>query len=194
MNATHLLRECTTFASPKRRRRLAQPCFAFTGPPVFIAALGLLPLAGCALFQPGTARPSGPPKQTALRFHVAAVDPQEGYQRTADEAGQPLYVAASPLLTEADVQYASVWNNRQRSLLFLEFGPRGTAMLGQTTAGDIGKRLAIFIDDQLVASPVIARPLTQGKVYVDGEFSKTRADEIVRGLLARPIPSPGPNP
>lgn len=194
MDARHRVRACAPATSPKRQRRAAKRVLCFTGR-ALSATLALLTLGGCAIFQPSAAsQPSGSPKKVALRFNLAAPEPQEGYQRVADEAGQPLYYAAAPLLTENDVQGASVWSSPRRSLVLLEFSPRAVTALAQVTAAHVGGRLAIFVDDQLVASPPIRKPLTERKVYVDGGFTKVRAEEIVRGLAVRPVASPEKNP
>lgn len=144
-------------------------------------------MTGCALFQSGGAG-SGPgsPEPMTLRVCLAATEPKEGYQRINDEAGQPFYVDPAPLLTERDVERASIWKSRQRTMVLVEFSALSAYELQRATAVHTGGRLAVFLDDHLVMSPRVYRPIPRGKVYLDGDFSQARAEEIVRGLSAKP--------
>jgi preprotein translocase subunit SecD len=142
-----------------------------------------LTLGGCALFQPSQpGANSAPPKRVTLRFFLAESDPQEGYRQMTDEQGQPLFVAPKVLLTERDVRKAAVYHGPQRRLIRLEFEPLAAARLEQATADHIGGRLAVFVDDKLVMSPMLRAPLAEGKVLLDGGFSPARAEEIAQSL------------
>jgi preprotein translocase subunit SecD len=61
--------------------------------------------------------------------------------------------------------------------------------LEQTTAQHLGERLAIFIDNRLVLSPVLQTPIVGGRVYLDADFSPQQAERIARGLNAPPAES-----
>ncbi len=138
-------------------------------------------IAGCA---GGPARSVGPSSRptVSLRFHFADEQPREGYEPLADEEGKPLYVSGSPILTEGDLVRVSRLEGHGHNLILLEFKPLAAERLAALTAQNVGQRLAIFIDDRLVMSPLIREPITRGKVLMDGDFSRARAEEIVRAL------------
>lgn len=143
----------------------------------------LFACAGCATMAArGTGDANVP--TVAVRFHLAASEPREGYGEAADENGQLFYVDPEPLLTERDVARASVLRSDRRNVILLEFAPHGADVLDEASTAHLGERLAIFIDDQLVMSPRMQSRITKGKAAISGDFSDARAAEIVRGLNA----------
>jgi preprotein translocase subunit SecD len=154
-----------------------------------MALLGGLVFTGCAL--PDRGGPSSPLKKVALRFCWATGEAKEAYEAKKDEAGQPLYVASEPVLTEADLRSASVWRGTRRTMILLEFQPFAAARLEQLSAQHRGDRLAVFVDDRLVMSPVVRKPLAGGKVYLDGSLTPAQAEELVARLNAAPAQSQG---
>lgn len=131
---------------------------------------------GCATTAPGD---DERPKAVELRLHLAADQPQTDWEMTRDEHGQPLFVSPQAFLTAADVRLASTVLSDQRTLILLELASQGQAALQDVTTANTGARLAVFLDGQLVMSPVIRRPLREGKIYLDGEFGRAQAEELV---------------
>lgn len=157
-----------------------------------LAVMGSLVLSGCVLAERGGA--PTPPKKISLRFCWATADEKAGYQAAKDEAGQLLHVAAEPFLTEADIEAASAWHGAQRTMILLEFSPLAKVRLTEASATHVGDRLAVFVDDRLVMSPVVRRPITAGKVYLNGGFSTAQTDDIVRRLSAVRATTQASNP
>jgi preprotein translocase subunit SecD len=149
-----------------------------------IVPLLILPCTvGCAsLAGPGPGRSSGGFKAVSIRFHVATAQETEGYLATADERGQPLFVAPQPFLTDADVWSADVFAGEHSQLVRLDFTEMGATALEWVTRRRVGHRLAVYVDDQLVMSPLLRAPLVGGKVYLDGGFSRSRAAQIAKAL------------
>lgn len=146
------------------------------------AFLLVWPAMGCVLWGPRDESPPARPKPIALRIYPASEQPQEGHEPMRDEAGRPLYVASEPLLTEADVKVATVLRSDRRALLLLEFSPMATGPLEALSLSRRGERLAITLDDRLVMSPVLSRPIRDGRLILDGGFSPQRAEQIARSL------------
>ena len=145
-----------------------------------LAAVGLLTLGGCAEF--GRTSSTQPPPKVLVRFCLASGTAQDDYKPTKDERGQTLYVAPEAVLTEVDVKRASAMESQKRTIILLEFMPLAADRLDRETAVHLGDRLAIFVDDQLVMSPIIRSRISQGKAAIDGDFTKARAAEIVQAL------------
>ena len=147
--------------------------------------LCVLLVVGCAALSQSAA-----PQPTRVRFYLARSAEHEGYRAAKDESGQPLYVAPEPFLTEQDISQASVFASRERTLIELEFRGLAAARLEQVTRANIGSRLAVFINDQLILSPWVQAPTASRKLLLDGGFSRARAEEIVRGLGGVPSTAP----
>ncbi len=105
---------------------------------------------------------------------------------TRDEAGQPLCVASEPFLTEQDIRGAHVLKGRGRHIVVLEFNGYGADRLDRATSDHVGQRLAVYVDDQLLMSPVIRAPMPRGQVALAGDFTPARAAQIVASLNPPP--------
>ena len=142
----------------------------------------LILVSGCATSDAHRNPSSQPSKEVRLRFCLASSQPRDGYEPAKDEAGQRLYVAAEPFLTQHDVLRASTLVSNRRNLVLIEFYPLAARKLDEWSAEHIGERLAIFLDDELVMSPVVTSRIGQGKVALEGDFSKERAEAVARTL------------
>jgi len=56
--------------------------------------------------------------------------------------------------------------------------PAGTKQFAEITGRNIGKRLAIVIDGQLVTAPTIQSPITGGKGQITGSFTEQEAKDL----------------
>ena len=56
--------------------------------------------------------------------------------------------------------------------------PSGTGQFAEVTGQNIGKRLAIVIDGQLITAPIIQSPITGGKGQITGNFTEQEAKNL----------------
>ncbi len=56
--------------------------------------------------------------------------------------------------------------------------PDGTERFAAITGQNIGRRLAIVIDGQLITAPVIQSPITGGKGQITGNFTEQEAKDL----------------
>jgi preprotein translocase subunit SecD len=145
-------------------------------------AVLLVLVAGCAAGNRAASGPGGTPKKIPVRFHVASSEARAGYQERKDEQGLPLFVAPEPFLTEADIRGASLMSSQDRHMVLLDFNGFGADRLERSTGENVGGRLAIFVDNELLMSPVIGDGITGGRAAISGDFTRERAARIVAGL------------
>ena len=74
--------------------------------------------------------------------------------------------------------------------VLLEFNEEGAEIFKELTAKNVGKRLAIYIDNILISAPVVREPIPSGKAQITGNFTITEAKELVRNLNAGALPVP----
>ncbi len=74
--------------------------------------------------------------------------------------------------------------------VILEFDSEGREIFKDLTARNVGKRIAIFIDDVLISAPVVREPIPSGKAQITGRFTIEEAKELVRNLNAGALPVP----
>ncbi len=72
----------------------------------------------------------------------------------------------------------------------LEFNEEGTEIFRELTQKNIGKRLAIYIDNVLISAPVVREAISGGKAQITGSFTIEEAKELARNLNAGALPVP----
>lgn len=58
----------------------------------------------------------------------------------------------------------------------LQFDPKGQEMFAKITTDNIGRQMAIALDGQVISSPYIQNPITNGEAVISGNFTKEQAD------------------
>lgn len=72
----------------------------------------------------------------------------------------------------------------------LEFTPEGAQKFSDITKRNIGKPLAIFLDNQVVTAPRVDVQITDGKAVITGNYSLNEAKQLVIQLNAGALPVP----
>lgn len=121
---------------------------------------------------------------------VAALVP-EGYQLMRNKDGGYSLVTATAAVTGADLENARVvmmGENGYPEVSF-EFNAEGSKKFGQLTGANIGKELAIVLDNTVQSAPTIqARITKQGRI--SGTFSAEEARALAIVLKAGALPAP----
>ena len=74
--------------------------------------------------------------------------------------------------------------------VLLEFNSKGADVFKEITTRDVGKKIAIYIDNILISAPVVREPISGGKAQITGKFTLKEAKELVRNLNAGALPVP----
>ncbi len=72
----------------------------------------------------------------------------------------------------------------------LQFDAEGTKLFAEITTRDVGKRIAIFLDGQILSAPTVNSPITDGRAIITGQFNLTEAKDLVTRLNAGALPVP----
>jgi len=80
--------------------------------------------------------------------------------------------------------------NNSEPEVALEFDPEGTKLFAQATKDFLNKRMAIFLDDQIITAPTINVVITDGKAVISGSFDAQSAKELSAQLNAGALPLP----
>ena len=75
-------------------------------------------------------------------------------------------------------------------LILLQFDEEGSKMFEELTEKNIGKPLAIYIDDIMISSPTVQEKISGGKAQITGKFTLEEAKELARNLSAGALPVP----
>jgi hypothetical protein len=102
---------------------------------------------------------------------------------TNSASNENLYVQKTPLLDYTAIRSANVTTdpNTGTPQIEVEFSDEGKDLFAQVTREHLNQRLAIVLNGQLYAAPVIRSEITGGKAVVTGNFT----EEEARALAAR---------
>ena len=89
-------------------------------------------------------------------------------------------------LTKADVTFDQQGNAE----VSIEFNSEGAKLFGEITKRDVGKPLAIFLDDELISAPTVQTEITGGKAVITGKFSIDQAKQLAIQLNSGALPVP----
>ncbi len=78
----------------------------------------------------------------------------------------------------------------QKPLILLQFNSEGSKIFEELTSKNIGKILAIYIDNIPLSTPVVQETISGGKAQITGDFTVNEAKELVRNLNAGALPVP----
>lgn len=72
----------------------------------------------------------------------------------------------------------------------IEFDGDGAQIFEDLTAKNVGRPLAIFLDDQLIEMPVVQDKISGGKAQITGKFTIDEAKKLVERFNAGALPAP----
>jgi preprotein translocase subunit SecD len=90
-------------------------------------------------------------------------------------------------LKRATVQFNPNGNAPEVSL---EFDEAGAKLFEEITARNVGKPVAIFLDNLPISVPNVNEKITGGKAVISGKFSVTEAKDLVKRLNSGALPVP----
>ena len=101
------------------------------------------------------------------------------------------YFQATPLtgkyLKKADLGFDQTTS---KPLVLLEFNEEGAKIFEELTEKNIGKILAIYIDNALISAPTVQDKISGGKAQITGNFTVEEARTLARNLSAGALPVP----
>ncbi|MCL4404268.1 protein translocase subunit SecD [Patescibacteria group bacterium] len=72
----------------------------------------------------------------------------------------------------------------------IEFNSEGAKLFGDITAANVGKPLAIFLDNQLIEMPTVQQAITGGNAVISGSFTLAQAQTLAQRFNAGALPAP----
>lgn len=95
-------------------------------------------------------------------------------------------------LTGKDLQKSSVTFNSQdgKPEISLQFTPEGGKKFGEITSRNIGKKVWILLDGQILTDPVVQVAILDGRAVINGSYTIEEAKNMVITLNAGALPVP----
>lgn len=129
--------------------------------------------------------------------HGAPADSEILYERKVDPITKKVIEKIPYLVkrkTEMTGQYVSNANVRVSDMnmpyVSVDFNREGSKLFGDLTTINVGKRMAIVLDDNIHSAPVIREAITGGTAMIEGSFSYDEAKDLAIVLRAGSLPAP----
>ncbi|MBI4359107.1 MAG: protein translocase subunit SecD [Candidatus Nealsonbacteria bacterium] len=90
-------------------------------------------------------------------------------------------------LKKADLAFAPTTN---KPVVSIQFNDEGAKLFEELTTKNVGKPLAIYIDNALLSRPVVQEAIKGGQAQITGDFTVEAGRELARNLNAGALPVP----
>lgn len=126
------------------------------------------------------------PFQLQLVVDESVEDSELITNRVSGAAGESLRVQKTPLMDYTAIQAATATKDASTGALRIdvEFSEVGKELFAAVTRENLNQRLAIVLDGQLYAAPVIRGEISQGKAQITGNFTEEEATELAAKINA----------
>ena len=81
-------------------------------------------------------------------------------------------------------------NQNNETIVSFSLDRVGTKKFGRVTAKNVGKRLAIILDNKIISAPQIREPITGGNGQISGNFTFQSATDLALLLRSGALPAP----
>ncbi|MFT7538095.1 MAG: SecD/SecF fusion protein [Lysobacterales bacterium] len=141
-----------------------------------------------------------------LDFHLVANDPAKlqsalegnvpvGYQLKYNKSsdGEPVLLESKIALSGETVEDALVdfdSSGFNQPYISLKLNKEGAKEFGALTKNNIGRRLAILLDDQVLSAPNINEAILGGSAQITGQFTFEEASVLALSLRSGALPAP----
>lgn len=107
-----------------------------------------------------------------------------------DASSTPEFIATA--LTGRYVKSATISfdNITGKASVDIEFNSEGAEIFKTLTEKNIGKQLAIFLDNNLIEAPTVREKISGGKAQITGNFTLDEAKKLVERFNAGALPAP----
>lgn len=76
----------------------------------------------------------------------------------------------------------------QGATVDLEFNDAGAKLFAQATAENVGRRIAIVIDEEVISAPTVDEPIPSGRAQISGSFTAEEAQNLAVLLRSGALP------
>ena len=121
-----------------------------------------------------------------IEFRLAEQTPGEDFvEYQFKNYNKNFYLHKEVLFSNDDVLDTRVIKFNDEFAVEIKFTESGKIRWSEITGNNIGKNMAILVDDKLVTCPIIQTKIDKGLAIINGGFSELEAEEIVYSLVSK---------
>jgi len=180
--------EESSFAADEASHRLVVELPGVTDVSEAVAEIGRTPLLEFKLVNEEAAAASAVldsiQTESSSSVSITNTDSQEAYESTG---------LTGRYLKDAQLEFAGQ-NNKgglaNQPIVAISFNSEGAKLFEQITTENTGRRLAIFLDGEMVSAPRINEPIAGGSAVISGNFTPDEARDLAENLNFGALPVP----
>ena len=131
-------------------------------------------------------------KTAQLNFRLVSENNEFGTDELISENGEKLNISKRIIMSGENLIDAqpSIQNNNNEPTVSFKLDRLGSQKFGRATTDNVGKRLAIILDGEIVSAPNINEPITAGNGMISGNFTFQEATDLALLLRSGALPTP----
>ena len=131
-------------------------------------------------------------KTAKLNFRLVADNNEFGIDELISENGEKLSISKRIIMSGENLVDAqpSIQNQNNEPTVSFTLDRLGAQKFGRATTDNVGKRLAIVLDGEIVSAPNINEPITSGNGMISGNFTFQEATDLALLLRSGALPTP----
>ena len=131
-------------------------------------------------------------KTAKLNFRLVSDNNEFGTEELISENGEKLNISKRIIMSGENLIDAqpSIQNQNNEPTVSFTLDRIGAQKFGRATTDNVGKRLAIVLDGDIVSAPNINEPITSGNGMISGNFSFQEATDLALLLRSGALPTP----
>ena len=132
-------------------------------------------------------------KTAQLNFRLVSENNNEfGVEELISENGEKLNISKRIIMSGENLIDAqpSIQNQNNEPTVSFTLDRLGAQKFGRATTDNVGKRLAIVLDGEIVSAPNINEPITSGNGMISGNFTFQEATDLSLLLRSGALPTP----
>lgn len=115
----------------------------------------------------------------------------EGFALYRTEEGHEVLLEKETRLTGKYITNAAVdFGQYNEPIVSMEFNPDGAKIFSDLTGANVGRQLAIVLDDKVQSYPSINERIPSGRAQITGRFTFEQANDLAIALRAGALPAP----
>ena len=131
-------------------------------------------------------------KSAKLNFRLVSENSEFGVDELISENGESLKISKRIIMSGENLIDAqpSIQNQQNEPTVSFTLDRLGAQKFGRATTDNVGRRLAIVLDDQIISAPNINEPITSGNGMISGNFTFQEATDLALLLRSGALPTP----
>ena len=131
-------------------------------------------------------------KTAQLNFRLVSDNNEFGTEELISENGEKLNISKRIIMSGENLidSQPSIQNQNNEPTVSFTLDRLGAQKFGRATTDNVGKRIAIVLDGEIISAPNINEPITSGNGMISGNFSFQEATDLALLLRSGALPTP----